>query len=318
MNVSKVIVALTMSAILAVAAIPATAAQNLVDKRVDSLFAIAASGSVKFKDMVQPAIDSTAAMGVNAVPRLLEKLATKSPRERVTLVAILKKIGSPAVPGLLTSLKLGEGLAVERAAYSLGDTGDSSAVDGLLAAAGHERWQVREQVIGALGKLHSHRADNAVMNAFNDSIPLVRKSAAVSSGQLKIAGSIPLLVHLLGDPFYGARMPASLALFALDTTTVIKALADSIKSDNLMIGNLACWVLGRMHKPEATALLVEQANSTIAERRSHAACALVEADAKQNAAFIETYRKSEADSLALLRFESAIEAASHVQPVAKP
>ena len=113
-------------------------------------------------------------------------------------------------------------------------------------------------------------------------------------------------------------MPESLALFGFDTTTVIKALADSLKSDNPMLGNLACWVLGRIHGPEATALLVEQAHSPNAERRSHAACALVDADAKQNGAFIETYRKSETDSLALLRFESAIEAASHVQPVARP
>jgi HEAT repeat protein len=318
MSISKVIATVTVAAILAAATQPARAAQNLVDKRVDSLFAIAASGSVKFKDMVQPAIDSTAAMGVNAVPRLLEKLATKSPRERVTLVAIFKKIGIPAVPGLLTSLKLGEGLAVERAAYSLGDIGDSSAVDGLLAAAEHARWQVREQVIGALGKLHSHRADNAVMNALNDSIPLVRKSAAVSCGQLKIAESTSQLVHLLGDPFYGARMPASLALFGFDTTAVIKVLADSIKSDNQMLGNLACWVLGRLHRPEATALLVEQANSSNPERRSHAACALIESDPKQSSTFIDTYRKSETDSLALLRFESAIEAVSHVQPVARP
>jgi HEAT repeat protein len=318
MRNSNVIAAFALAAILGAMPTSAKCAENLVDKRVDSLFAIASSGSVKFKDMVQPAIDSTAAMGVSAVPRLLEKLATKSPRERVTLVAILKKIGAPAVPGLLTSLRLGEGLAVERAAFSLGDIGDSSAVDGLLAVAEHERWQVREQAIGALGKLHSHRADVAVMKAVNDSIPLVRKSAAVSCGQLKITESIPLLAHLLGDPFYGARMPASLALFGFDTTAVITALTDSIKSENQMLGNLACWVLGRLHRPEATALLVEQANSPNPERRSHAACALVEADAKQNAAFFETYRKSENDSLALLRFESAIEAASHVQPVARP
>ena len=156
--------------------------QEATNRKVDSLFKIAASGSVKFKDMVQPAIDSAAALGAPAVPWLLGKLDTKSPRERVTLLQILKKIGSPAVPGLLVSLKLENGLAVERAASFLGEIGDSSAVDGLVSISGHYRWQVREQVFGSLGRMKSQRADSAIIAAMSDSIGLVRKSAAVACG----------------------------------------------------------------------------------------------------------------------------------------
>jgi HEAT repeat protein len=317
MNRSKVIVAYFALAILVLTSGTGSAAVSLTDKKVDSLFAIASSGSVKFKDMVQPAIDSTAAMGAAAVPRLLEKLNTKSPRERVTLQQMLKKIGAPAIPGLLASLNLGDGLSVERAAYSLGDIGDSSALGGLLAASRHTRWQVREQVIGSLGRLHSHRADSTVMAALSDTIPLVRKSAAVACGQLKTEASIPQLVHLLGDTFYGARMPASLALLNLDTTVVIRTIADSVNSENVILGNLGCWVLGQMHRQDATDLLVAQTKSGNPQRRAHAACALVDADPRGTTLYAEYYRKTETDSLALMKFESALNAVRDAQSTAR-
>jgi HEAT repeat protein len=317
MTTRNVIVIAVFSAILASVWCSTGSAQNPFDRKVDSLFKIAASGSIKYKDLVQPAIDSAAAIGAPAVPWLLGKLDTKSPRERVTLVAIFKKIGSPAVPGLLVSLKVDNGLSVERAAYSLGDIGDSSAVDGLLSIAGHRRWQVREQVIGALGRLRSHRADSVIMAAMSDSIGLVRKSAAVSCGQMKIGRSTPQLVHLLGDSFYGARMPASQALMNLDTLQVVQTIADSLGSSNRMLGNLGCWVLGKLATPRALEILQRQMKEADPERRAHAACALVDADPQGNCLYRDFYRLTETDRLALLKFESAIEAAKNVHPAAR-
>jgi HEAT repeat protein len=317
MNSRKVIATLILAAILW-GVIPSSGwSQSGIDRKVDSLFMIASSGSVKYKDMVQPAIDSAAAIGGPAVPRLLSKLDTKSPRERVALSQILKKIGSPAVPALLVSIKLDNGLAVERAATSLGEIGDTSAVDGLLGIVGHSRWQVRDQAIGSLGRLKSHRADAAVMAAMADSIGLVRKSAAVACGQMGINQSIPELVHLLGDSFYGARMPASLALLSLDTGRVVQAIADSVNSENRVLGNLGCWVLGKLATPPALKLLAAQMTDPDPERRAHAACALVAADPQGKCLDRQFYLLTETDRLARLKVESAIEAAKNVQPAAR-
>ncbi len=316
MKIGKVIAGTILVAILSFMAQPVLS-QSAADRKVDSLFKIAASGSVKFKDMVQPAIDSAAALGAPAVPWLLGKLDTKSPRERVTLLQILKKIGSPAVPGLLVSLKLENGLAVERAASFLGEIGDSSAVDGLVAIARHQRWQVREQVIGSLGRMKSRRADSVIVAAMADSIGLVRKSAAVACGQLKIKQSIPQLVHELGDSFYGARMPASLALLNLDTSAVVQAVVDSVDSENRMVGNLGCWVLGKLRTSVAVQTIIRQAQNADPERRAHAACALVEADPDGNCLYRYFYPLTETDRFALLKYQSALQAVQDVKPATR-
>ena len=67
-----------------------SAAQSLMEQKVDSLFMIASSGDIKFKDLVKPAIDSLAAMGGEITPLLIDKFDTKSARERVTLMNIIK------------------------------------------------------------------------------------------------------------------------------------------------------------------------------------------------------------------------------------
>ena len=72
------------------------AADTELERKVDSLFVIASSGEVKYRDMVEPAKDSIAAIGADAVPILVDKFTTKSARERWTIIKILEKIGSPA------------------------------------------------------------------------------------------------------------------------------------------------------------------------------------------------------------------------------
>lgn len=284
--------------------IPAvTAAQ---EKRFDSLFVLAATGEVRYKDLVQPAKDSIAAMGTDVVILLIDKMDTKSARERVTILEILKKIGKPAVPELVKALKRSNGLIVERVCNSLAEIADSSAVPGLLGVTEHRRWQVREQSTGALGKCRDPRGNAAVANALVDTIGQVRKSAAVAAGELTMNQSIPVLVHMLADDFYGARMCALETLVKLDSTNVIAAIADSMLSSNAQVGDRACAVLGRLYTSRARDLLMTQTKSEDPKRRAHAGVALISADPLDSCGLQSQFVDQETDPRVKLKLTSAV------------
>lgn len=293
----------------------AVSAQGLFEKKIDSLFVIASSGEVKFQPLVKPAEDSIAAMGAAAVPRLVDKLETKSPRERLAAINILKKIGSPAVPYLLTALGFNKGIVVERVAWALGDIKDTAAVMGLLGVAQHARWQVREQAIGSLGRIGDLRSADAVLTSLDDSIPLVRKSGTVAAGQLKLQQGITKLVHLLGDSFYGVRMTAAASLSQLDTATVLQSIVDSLESANRQLGHLACDLLGAMKTDTARHVLLAQTKSEDPLRRAHAAVALVLADPADECDFRAPFLAAETDRFTRLKVQSAIDSSSHAQAI---
>lgn len=280
-------------------------AKTPLERKVDSLFMICSSGSIKYRDLVEPAQDSLAALGADAVPFLIEKFTTKSARERWAVIFVLRKIGSPAVPDLLKALKGDDPLVVQRVAWALGDIKDTTATEGLLAICGAKTWQVRDQAVGALGRIGDQRATGAVLTALIDSIGQVRKSAAVSAGQLTVQESVPQLVHMLGDDFYGARLSAFSSLAKLDTATVIQAVADSLSSPNELLGNLGCRLLGEFGSSRAIDLLRPQLSSTSASRRGQAVRALIKADPYDNCGYLKAYLPKETDRLVLLQIESA-------------
>ncbi len=287
--------------------------QTMLEKRIDSLFVIASSGEVKFQGMVKPAEDSIAALGAKAVPHLVDKLETKSPRERLAVINILKKIGSPAVPYLVTALGFNKGLVVERVAWALGDIKDTAATNGLLSVAKHPRWQVREQTIGALGRIGDTRGIDAVAGALDDTIMLVRKSATVAAGQLKINSAIPRLVHLLGDSFYGVRMTALAALTQMDTTQTLQSVIDSMGSINELVGNLGCSLLGKINTDSARQVLLAQSRADDPKRRAHAAVALVLVDPTDQNNFRANFLAAETDRFTRLKVESAIASVTNGQ-----
>ncbi|MBN1213542.1 MAG: HEAT repeat domain-containing protein [candidate division Zixibacteria bacterium] len=301
--------ALLVTLILAVT----VGASENVKKKVDSLFKIASSASVLYTNLVEPAKDSLAALGAPAVPYLIDKFTTKSARERWAIIHILQRIGSPAVPDLVEALNRPDGNVVSRVCWALGDIKDTSSVMPLIGVSKHQRWQVRDQVVGALGKISDHRAAGTVLTALDDTIPEVRKSAAVSCGKLLLRDGLKKLTSLLGDEFYGVRMTALDALMKMDTTAVIATLRDSINSDNEMLGNLACRILGRYGTDEALEILLEQTGSKNTNRRAHAAVAIISADPDDNCCFRRLFYKYEKDRLVRLKMESALKAAQDVQ-----
>ncbi|MFZ5981008.1 MAG: HEAT repeat domain-containing protein [Candidatus Zixiibacteriota bacterium] len=289
------------------------AADDDLQKKVDSLFKIASSGSVLYADMVEPAKDSLAALGAPAVPLLIDKFTTKSTRAKWAVIFVLQRIGSPAVPDLVAALSRPDEKIVQNVCWALGDIADSSATLPLMAIANHECWQVRDQVIRAFGRIKDRRADEVVLKALNDTLAQVRKAAAVSCGQINLTGGIKKLVSLLGDDFYGVRMTALEALMKMDTSLVLPVLADSINSDNHLLGNLVCEMLGQYGSDEALELLLEQTDSGNLERRAHAGVAIIRADPDDNCGFRRLFYNNEKDRLVHLKFESAIRAAQNAR-----
>lgn len=298
---------------LVVLGVAGVEAQTGLQQRIDSLFVIASSGEIKYQTMVEPAIDSIAAIGAEAVPVLVDKFTTKSARERLTITNILKKIGQPAVPYLIESLNSPEGLVVERVCGTLGDIADSAAVSALTKAALHVRWQVREQALGALGDIRDSRGTETITNGLQDSIGEVRKAAAVAAGALKTDEVLPALVHMLGDDFYGARMSAAGALLKLDTPQVVQAAVDSLGSENELVGNLGCYVLGKLGTDTALEHLLAQARSDNPSRRAHAAVAFIRSDSTDSRGLRDSLLAAETDRLVRLKIESAIAAVKNVQ-----
>lgn len=286
-------------------------AQQALKRKIDSLFVIASSAEVHSRHLVEPAKDSIAAMGTDAVPILVDKLTTRSNRERWTVIQILKKIGSPAVPYLVRSLKNPDGLIVQRVCWALGDIGDAEATMPLTEVTTHPRWQVREQSLGALGDIGDVMGADAVLFGLKDDVGVVRKAAVVSIGKLAINGAAAQLVHRLGDDFYGARLSAAEALLKLDTSRVVQTVADSLGSANTLVGDLGCWVLGQMGTDEALLYLLAQTKSPDPGRRAHASVAIAKADPLDNCGFRDMIISNESDPDVLLKINSVIYSAQN-------
>ncbi|HOD67162.1 MAG TPA: HEAT repeat domain-containing protein [candidate division Zixibacteria bacterium] len=300
--------------LLVIVLAPALSAQIDLQHRIDSLFVIASSGEVRYQKLTGPAMDSIAAFGQPAVPYLIDKFDTKSARDRWTIIWILQRIGSPAVPDLVRALDRADPLVVSRVAWALGDIKDTGAVLPLIAKSTHAAWQVREETIGSLGDIGDRRGDNAILAALGDSIGQVRKAAAVAAGRLKILEAAAPLVHRFGDPFYGARLAAVDALLQLDTVLSLPVLIDSLASADAFVSALSAAALGRIGADRALDALFRQATEDPdPARRVPAACALIEADPLDRCRYREKLLAAQPDRLGRLKVESALKTARHVE-----
>jgi len=287
--------------IFLLALLPALAAAGklptgVLEKKIDSLFVMASAGELRYRDLVEPAIDSIAALGAGAVPRLIEKYDTKDARERLTINNILVEIGSPAVPVLTASLTLTNPEQVSRICYTLGEIKDSTAVEALLESCGHGDWRVRSSAVGALGKIGDRRADREIADRLADSDEMVRKSAAVACGRIACEPSLAALVHMLGDDFYGARWCAAEALEKFGRRAV-QPIADSLDSDNIMLGDLGCVTLGKIGGDFAATLLVGQLTSESSRRRALAVRAIGESRSSLACGAVEILAEIETDPI---------------------
>ncbi|MGH8015238.1 MAG: HEAT repeat domain-containing protein, partial [Candidatus Zixiibacteriota bacterium] len=307
MNLFRILSAtgLVLLCCVAVYSAPLDPATQKLYAKIDSLFVIASSGEVKYRDKVEPATEAIVKMGAPAVPRLIDKLSTYSARERVSLIDIMTKIGSPAVPKLVEALGRPQWLVVQRVCWTLGDIKDSSAIEPLMQVAYNPNWQVREYCVRALGNIGNVKGLQSVINAFSDTVGAVRKAAAYAAGEMKNPAAIPALVAALGDDFYGARFAAMETLLKTDTAKVVAALKVSLPTAGSLKANLICQTLGSIGTGDALDILNAHLESDKMEQRIYAAVAIVNADPSDLCGFYDRIQKKIIDRLAFVQIESA-------------
>lgn len=208
---------------------------EIIKDRIDSMFVIASSGDFKYREMVAPTIDDIAALGVEAVPFLIDRLGTTDARERVTLENILKKIGSPVVPLLNQALLETDSLQLSRVAKILYYLPDSSSVANLLKVKNNRYYWVRYQSIRALGKIGDLRAGPAIVAALRDENELVRTMAAVAAGRIDDPGLLPHLLQALNDDYYGVRMAARDEFIKINCAGKSKFLSHSLTTERMSV-----------------------------------------------------------------------------------
>ena len=296
--------------VLIVLALPAFSTEppprDDIERKVDSLFIMASSGEIKYRDLVQPAKDSLVAMGAEAVPRLVGKIGTKVARESHAVREILIKIGSPAVPKLIVRLSDEDNEIISLTCYTLGKIGDSSAVEAIAGVSDYDDWRIRSSAVAALGDIGSESGYETIFAALDDDDGHVRKSAVVAVGKMSNDSSIARLVGMLADEFYGARMCASEALVKFGEKS-FEVLADSMASDIELLGNLGCTTLGNIGGDSAAAILAGQFSSKSPLRRALAVEGILNCNSSTACGAVELHANHENDPLVVYYIKKVLE-----------
>ncbi len=213
---------LALTFALMLSGIIASSARAETDQaKVDRLFVMASASGIRYKDMVQPAKDSLAAMGEIAAIGLTHKLNATDARERLTLADIYAAIGPVAVPHLIPYLDSAGEYMPKNAARCLSLIADTSATLALVPKLNHNLYAVRSEVATALGKIADPRAvEPLIARLDEESDSDVRKSCAVALGAIGDSRAVPTLVFCLADPFFGVRQSAQSALTKLNPPPV--------------------------------------------------------------------------------------------------
>ena len=204
--------------------------------KIDSMFVIASSGDFKYRDLVEPTIDDIAAIGAPAVPFMIDRLGTIDARERVTLENILKKIGDPAKPLLITALLTADSLKLSRVATMLYYLPDTAAVDNLIKVSDNDYYWARYNSVRALGKIGDMRAAETIRKALKDENELVRTMAAVAAGRIDPVEFFDDLINVLDDEYYGVRFCAEEALSQIECFDKIELLKVALEKNTAYPG----------------------------------------------------------------------------------
>lgn len=177
----------------------------------------AASGEIRFQNLVQPSKDSLSAMGEVAAQFLVSKLGTADAREKWALVDIYRGIGKAATPHLLPALTTNNKDQIRTTCRCLAEVKDTAALDGILSVSKHPDFTVRVEAVTAIGKTGSEKGSRLLEPFLADSVSLVRKAAVAGLGMIKSPGASVLLMRALNDDYYGVRLAAYDALAGLDS-----------------------------------------------------------------------------------------------------
>jgi len=182
------------------------------------LFEIMVEGAGATKRALQ-AQEKFLAQPAQALPVLMDNVVVKPYyRSYGVSYSLLPKLGTNAVPALLTLLKNPDPWLRCRAADVLGKFKPEEATTALPALRSgltDEHFMMRTACVQALGKLGDKESAATLAGLLSDPHLAVRVRAAEALGLLKVATTEPALRQALNDPNYQVRYGAQRALDAL-------------------------------------------------------------------------------------------------------
>ncbi len=168
-------------------------------------------------------------IGADAIPVLIDALATRDANLREFIARVLVQIGPQAVPPLCKALASAHPEVRGQAAAILGDIGDKQAVPALLTALQGEFYTVRAKAALALGQIRDAQAIPALTDALKDSEPDVRAAAARGLGPFADPRTFEFIGSLLlDDPQIQVRQAAAESLGNTRRPEAIPYLIDAL------------------------------------------------------------------------------------------
>ncbi len=223
------------------------------------------------------------------------------------LTSITQLKSPTAIPKLSELLKDGDSSIRQKAAHTLGELGDASAVPNLLGSLFDENEEVRKAVeraiiqigkngfpyleegfqktqnsdlqahiITILGVIKNRIASPVLLEALKSDYPDVRKNAALAFEEIKDPIAIEILENTLRDSDKFVRIASARALGAIGSKTSISALIESLADQNDGVRANSAAALGKIGQPSVIPNLLNTLADKHSGVRSRAANALVE------------------------------------------
>ena len=222
-----------------------------------------------------------------SVTALVQALKDERGEVRAAAASALVRIGSLTVPNLIQSLKSEDAIVRSTAAYVLGRIGEPDAIPALVQALNDKRWEVRQNVVSALGEIDqsSQVVVLTLIQALSDEHINVRIWAASTLGQIgaPAEAAIPGLAHVLNHQQVTLRGTAAKALgqIGVPTQTAVAALINALNDESPWVRANAAYALAQVDNSKhdmASRVLTEVLGCKVAGVRLYAARALAAMD----------------------------------------
>jgi HEAT repeat protein len=229
----------------------------------------------------QEAARALARIGRAAVGPLMSALADPTAavrRHAAVAVGLIddRAATAPAIPRLLQTLSDDDWQVRRNVVWALGESGDGSVVSPLAKVLADREPRVRATAAHALGDLDDVRAVDALIGALRDEHPEVREMAAWALGEIQQARAVPSLVGALGDADWRPRVKAAWALGEISSAEAVDGLTGALKDEHARVREMAAWALGEVGSAKAVDGLVAALKDSDWQVRAKAAWALGE------------------------------------------
>lgn len=227
-----------------------------------------------------------------ALAGLLEALNDAQEATQIEAIRALGKLGDAAAAGLLISVPEASTTVVRavvdglisalshqnkdiryEAAVRLGEIGDPTAVNALLAALHDPMINNRTAAAKALGKIGDPAAVDELVRMLKDEIALVRQAAAEALGKIGDPAAIPDLIKSLGEWNNDVRQAVASALGMIGDAAAVPRLLAVLRDERMGARGAAARALAMIGQPALPGLITELRNKD-AYVRQYSATAL--------------------------------------------